>query len=205
MCAQRPTTKDLLKTKFILKAKKTSYLVELIERYRKWKEAGGKDDSSSDDDSDKGPHEFVDPGWEFGTVKGGVSPVVAAAVFQPEHPHLRSRPQAGDGAPSASKQSKLQAVLLPALAQAKKKVAAENPEHPAAALKLVDELSKALELAEVSKPGISDRIVEQICMTMSGCVEATVAAAALTALQHVRKCIDVWRLDPCGWHAVAMV
>ena len=46
---QRPTAKDLLKHKFILKAKKTSYLVELIERYRKWKEAGGKDDSSSSD------------------------------------------------------------------------------------------------------------------------------------------------------------
>ena len=54
--------------------------------------------------------------------------------------------------------------------QAKKKVAAENPDHPAASLKLVDELGKAFELAEVSKPGISDKIVEQICMTMSGYV-----------------------------------
>ena len=26
------------------------------------------------------PHNFTDPEWEFGTVKGGVSPVVAAEV-----------------------------------------------------------------------------------------------------------------------------
>jgi serine/threonine-protein kinase 24/25/MST4 len=51
---QRPTVKELLKHKFIAKAKKTSYLVELIDRHRKWKEGGGKDDSDSDDDSDAG-------------------------------------------------------------------------------------------------------------------------------------------------------
>jgi serine/threonine-protein kinase 24/25/MST4 len=51
--AQRPTVKDLLKHKFIAKAKKNSYLMELIERYRKWKEGGGKDDSDDDSDSDK--------------------------------------------------------------------------------------------------------------------------------------------------------
>ncbi len=50
---QRPTVKDLLKNKWIAKAKKTSYLTELIERHRKWKEAGGKDDDSDSDDSDK--------------------------------------------------------------------------------------------------------------------------------------------------------
>ena len=47
--SQRPTVAELLKHKFIAKAKKTSFLVELIERYRKWKEGGGKDDSSSSD------------------------------------------------------------------------------------------------------------------------------------------------------------
>jgi len=149
----RPSVKDLLKHKFIAKAKKNSYLVELIERYRKWKEAGGQDDSDSDDDSDKGTRSFNDPDWEFGTVKGGVSPVVAAEA---------------SSSASASKLSKLQSVIQPSLQLAKKKLQADNPEHPSASLKLVDELSKAFELAEVSKPGLADKIVEQICMAMSG-------------------------------------
>jgi hypothetical protein len=35
------------------------------------------------------------------------------------------------------------------VAQAKKKMVADNPEHPPASLKLIDELAKAFELAEV--------------------------------------------------------
>ncbi len=50
---QRPSTKDVMKHKFIAKAKKTSYLVDLIDRYRKWVENGGTASSSEDDDSDK--------------------------------------------------------------------------------------------------------------------------------------------------------
>lgn len=50
---QRPTAKELLKHRFIRTAKKNSYLVELIERYKRWKQNhGDDDDSSSGDDSD---------------------------------------------------------------------------------------------------------------------------------------------------------
>lgn len=52
--SQRPTAKELLKHKFIVKhCKKTSYLSELIDRYRRWKEEGHSDSSS--DDSDRWP------------------------------------------------------------------------------------------------------------------------------------------------------
>lgn len=48
---QRPTAKELLKHKFIVKhCKKTSYLSDLIDRYRRWKEAGHSDNSSEDSD-----------------------------------------------------------------------------------------------------------------------------------------------------------
>ena len=44
---QRPTAQELLKHKFLKQAKKTSYLVELVDRYKRWKAAGGEDDLSS--------------------------------------------------------------------------------------------------------------------------------------------------------------
>jgi len=48
---QRPTAKELLKHPFIKKAKKTSCLVDLIDRLRTWKSQGNHD-SDSDDDED---------------------------------------------------------------------------------------------------------------------------------------------------------
>ncbi len=48
---QRPTAKDLLKHSFILKAKKTSFLVDLIDRYKRWKADHGAENDSDNDDS----------------------------------------------------------------------------------------------------------------------------------------------------------
>lgn len=75
----RPTAKELLKFPFIRKAKKNSYLVDLIDRYKKWKsqrseesetESENSDSEESKQDSDmdepwimtvKGPHSIKPP------------------------------------------------------------------------------------------------------------------------------------------------
>jgi len=76
----RPTAKDLLKHPFVRRAKKTTYLTELIERHERWiMENGNKKDGDSD--SDDGTMDSRDGGavgddsdadsdlWDFGTVR----------------------------------------------------------------------------------------------------------------------------------------
>ncbi|KAL8986457.1 MAG: hypothetical protein Q9205_000122 [Flavoplaca limonia] len=69
---ERPSARDLLKHPFIRRAKKTTYLTELIERYERWQATHGDQDS---DDSDEGTHETRnytaqdEELWDFGTVR----------------------------------------------------------------------------------------------------------------------------------------
>ncbi|KAK4474863.1 hypothetical protein MN116_001976 [Schistosoma mekongi] len=48
----RPTAHELLRHSFIKKARKTAFLQELIERYRKWRDEGGDDDADGGSDDD---------------------------------------------------------------------------------------------------------------------------------------------------------
>ncbi|OQV15211.1 Serine/threonine-protein kinase 26 [Hypsibius exemplaris] len=69
----RPTAKDLLRHPFIKRAKKNSYLMDLIERYKRWKASGGgqDDSSSSDDDNDDSKDSAIeDDHWLLETVRG---------------------------------------------------------------------------------------------------------------------------------------
>eukprot|EP01126_Amoeba_proteus_P017422 TRINITY_DN1838_c0_g1_i22.p1 TRINITY_DN1838_c0_g1~~TRINITY_DN1838_c0_g1_i22.p1 ORF type:complete len:357 (+),score=111.33 TRINITY_DN1838_c0_g1_i22:417-1487(+) len=66
----RPTATDLLKHRFFKNVKKTSQLVQLIERTNKWKQSAGEDNSSSEDEA--GPASGAatpannDKFWSFG-------------------------------------------------------------------------------------------------------------------------------------------
>ncbi|KAK2054210.1 Pkinase-domain-containing protein [Colletotrichum caudatum] len=78
---ERPTAKDLLKHPFIRRAKKTSYLTELIERHSRWAATHKGDDEESDQGGDDYyERQQVDEDmWDFGTVRlvgdrGGVVP-----------------------------------------------------------------------------------------------------------------------------------
>ena len=81
---ERPTSKDLLRHPFIRRAKKTTYLTELIERHTRWAATHKSDDDNNnnwDAESARGAptqRERVDEDmWDFGTVrlvgdKGGI-------------------------------------------------------------------------------------------------------------------------------------
>ncbi|CAB3373629.1 Hypothetical predicted protein [Cloeon dipterum] len=68
----RPTAKDLLRFPFIRKAKKNSYLVDLIDRYKKWRtqrsEESETESENSDSEESKGGSDLDEP-WIM-TVKG---------------------------------------------------------------------------------------------------------------------------------------
>ncbi len=70
---ERPSAKELLKHPFVRRAKKTTYLTELIERHERWQAVHGERDSEDDDveedqaDQDRSPEN--EDLWDFGTVR----------------------------------------------------------------------------------------------------------------------------------------
>ncbi|KAL9621249.1 MAG: hypothetical protein Q9160_004270 [Pyrenula sp. 1 TL-2023] len=70
---ERPSAKELLKHPFVKKAKRTTYLTELIERYERWSAQHGNRPSEDEEESEDEPPpqkktENEDL-WDFGTVR----------------------------------------------------------------------------------------------------------------------------------------
>lgn len=81
---ERPTAKELLKHKFIKGAKKTSMLVDLIERRQRWLQVVGNqssDDEDNEEDKEKDKKPEDDDSWIFDTIKDKKGP-------PPEDPQL---------------------------------------------------------------------------------------------------------------------
>ncbi|CAB1450627.1 unnamed protein product [Pleuronectes platessa] len=151
----RPTAKELLKHKLIVRhAKKTSYLTELVDKYKRWKAEQSRTAESSSDESDSeqdgqasGGNDFGSDDWIF--------------TIREKNP---KKLQNGEGQSGAADQTKdipkrpysqsLATVISPALAELKARQEQVNG-NPM----VLDELREAILLAEESYPSISDSLV----------------------------------------------
>uniref|UniRef100_A0A2P2I177 non-specific serine/threonine protein kinase n=1 Tax=Hirondellea gigas TaxID=1518452 RepID=A0A2P2I177_9CRUS len=82
----RPTAKELLKFPFIRKAKKNSYLTDLIDRFKTYKKNKTDSDTDSDPSDSEDSHttsDMEDPAWNM-TVKGQpMSPLTSSPYHHP--------------------------------------------------------------------------------------------------------------------------
>ncbi|XP_016352732.1 serine/threonine-protein kinase 25-like isoform X3 [Sinocyclocheilus anshuiensis] len=154
----RPTAKELLKHKFITRyTKKTSYLAELIDRYRHWKSEGPGDESSSDDSDMDGEGDDRDqcPMWTFPTVRP-----TSMNKLQRGFNHLDSK--TSDIVKRQPKSPSLTTFITPIFRELKEKRRVSG-----SGVCALEELENAFSLAEESSPGISDRllnnIMERVC------------------------------------------
>uniref|UniRef100_A0AAX7T7Z7 non-specific serine/threonine protein kinase n=1 Tax=Astatotilapia calliptera TaxID=8154 RepID=A0AAX7T7Z7_ASTCA len=138
----RPTAKELLKHKFIVKhCKKTSYLSELIDRYRRWKEEDHSDNSSDDSDRYFGGQYNLDS---------------HSLLFScPLHPWVQDQ---------MSKSASLTTVISPVFTELKQ----QHKEHSEQRL-AIEELERNIRIAEDICPGITDKMVTHIIARYQKC------------------------------------
>eukprot|EP01136_Pigoraptor_vietnamica_P001450 Opistho-1_new@28113 len=180
----RPTAKDLLKHKFIKGAKKTANLQEVIDRYNRWKEEGGDDNSHSDGEEDREEEEQDDGKWDFGTVKPvkkAAEPKAPVTPAASPAPHAASAPPPQPSAPAPSQpapppvqkapeppkpeppkvSASLAAVVNPVLSKMSAQAAGDK-----AVTTSIEQVRKAFEMAELSNPGFTDAVLKRLVQTV---------------------------------------
>ncbi|XP_006875274.1 PREDICTED: serine/threonine-protein kinase 25 isoform X4 [Chrysochloris asiatica] len=151
----RPTAKELLKHKFIARyTKKTSFLTELLDRYKHWKAEGHGEESSSEDSDIDGDAEDGEQGpiWTF-------PPTIRPSPHSKLHKGsvLHGSQKSVEQVQRQPRSQSLSTLVRPVFGELKEKHRQSSGRAGA-----LEELENAFSLAEESCPGISDRLVAHL-------------------------------------------
>ncbi|XP_029967267.1 serine/threonine-protein kinase 24a [Salarias fasciatus] len=156
----RPTAKELLKHKYIVRhAKKTTYLTELIDRYKRWKSEQSRDESSSDESDEElerqgpGGDEATNDDWIW-TIKKKDLKKIQNGAAQPAE--LERTPEVQESPRRPLSQS-LSTIFSPLFSELKEKGGASNGKPETA-----EALQEAIFQAEETHPGICDSLVAEL-------------------------------------------
>nr|XP_061799200.1 serine/threonine-protein kinase 24-like [Nerophis lumbriciformis] len=156
----RPTAKELLKHKLIVRhAKKTSYLTELIDRYKRWKAEQSRDESSSDESDEEtqgqasGGEAAANDDWIFNTIREKDLKKVQNGAVQ--HAELEVKPVRNG--PKRPLSQSLSSIFSPLFLELKAKGETSNGKPEAA-----EALQEAILLAEDIHPGVCDSLVAEL-------------------------------------------
>ncbi|XP_037096361.1 serine/threonine-protein kinase 24a isoform X2 [Syngnathus acus] len=159
----RPTAKELLKHKLIVRhAKKTSYLTELIDRYKRWKAEQSRDESSSGDSDEEaqgqasGGDTTASDDWIFYTIREKELNKMQNGAVQPAELEIQPTLQEQESPKRPMSQS-LSSIFSPLFSELKAKGETSNGKPEAA-----EALQKAILEAEDIHPGVCDSLVAEL-------------------------------------------
>ncbi|XP_061925929.1 serine/threonine-protein kinase 24a [Entelurus aequoreus] len=153
----RPTAKELLKHKLIIRhAKKTSYLTELIDRFKRWKAEQSREESSSEDSDEETQGEASggkDDDWIFNTIREKDRKKVPNGAIQPAELEINPVQES----PKRPLSQSLSSIFSPLFSELKDKGETSNGKPEA-----TEALREAVFLAEDIHPGVCDSLVAEL-------------------------------------------